>query len=83
MNSADLRFLRMKATKAIVAAVAMMSTINTATTPPMMATVLELSELLRVAIGGSGVVADTSPSVVAGPTGATKSNIIAIALIQE
>ena len=39
----------MKTMKTMVAAVAMMSTINTATTPPMMATVL--SEL-------SGVVGD-------------------------
>ena len=56
----------MKAMKAIVAAIAMMSTIATATTPPMMATVLELSELPTV---GGRVVTDTSSF---GPTGAAK-----------
>lgn len=61
----------MKATKVIVAAVAMISTISTATTPPMMATVLELLELPKV--GGGGVVTVTSsPAVVARPTGATR-----------
>ena len=53
----------MKAMKAIVAAIAMMSTIATATTPPMMATVLELSRV------GGRVVTNTSPF---GPTGAAK-----------
>ena len=56
----------------MVAAVAMMSTIATVTTPPMMATVLELSEPPRV--GSGGVVTDTSPSVAAGPAGSEESN---------